>query len=259
MKKIVYIVLFSLFILQGEAQTLKQDLLKTRHSLNDHSLVDSLHKKHYDLKIDTTLTGMQNDQDYNDWELLDSIHLNKVVIVTPLKFNSREERRDYLILRYKVHRVWPYAVMASNRLNALQERLDKIDTKSGKRKYTRRIQRYINNKFKDRLKKLSRTEGQILVKLMHRQIGKTTYDVVKDLRTGWRAFRYNITAKAFTISLKEKYDPYEVEEDYFIEHILRRSFQNNRLEEQDPAIDLDYPDILDHWQDQGNFELEKSQ
>jgi hypothetical protein len=53
----------------------------------------------------------------------------------------------------------------------------------------------------------------------------------------------------FDISLKEKYDPYEVEEDYLIEDILLRAFKYNTLEKQNPAFDIDYLDIVEHWQE----------
>src|SRR5699024_8241249 len=129
----------------------------------------------------------------------------------------------------------------------LRQRLDKISSKSDKRRYTKIVQHYIEDKFKEKLKNLTKTEGQILVKLMYRQTGKTTFDVVRELRSGWRAFWYNVTAKLFTISLKEKYDPYHNKEDYFIEHILRRGFQDGSLDYQDPAITIDFPKCVEKW------------
>jgi seryl-tRNA(Sec) selenium transferase len=137
--------------------------------------------------------------------------------------------------------------MACNRLEKLTERLNKLDSKSKKRRYTRRIQKFIEEKFTEQLKKLTKTEGQILVKLMYRQTGITTFDLVKDLKSGWRAFWYNSTASLFNISLKEKYDPYSVKEDYLIEDILQRSFRDGKLDKQAPAIDLDYLDIVEAW------------
>ena len=84
---------------------------------------------------------------------------------------------------------------------------------------------------------------------MYRQTGSTTFDLVKDLRSGWKAFWYNTTANMFDISLKEKYDPYEVEEDYLIEDILLRAFKDNSLKHQKPAYEIDYLDIVEHWQE----------
>ena len=116
-----------------------------------------------------------------------------------------------------------------------------------RKKYTKKVQKYIEGEFSERLKKLTRTEGQILVKLIHRQTGKTAFELVKELRTGWRAFWYNTTASMFDISLKEEYMPFDVKEDYLIEDILERSFQANLLERQKPAFDIDFLDLTDHW------------
>lgn len=182
-----------------------------------------------------------------DSTVVNEIKLDEVVVFQRLKFDSKEDMRTYLILRRKTKKVWPYAVLAANRLEKLTARLNKLDSKSKKKRYTKRIQKYIEGKFTDQLKKLTKTEGQILVKLMYRQTGVTTFDLVKDLKSGWRAFWYNTTASLFNISLKEKYNPYKVKEDYLIEDILQRSFRDGTLEKQTPAINIDYLDIVDTW------------
>lgn len=175
------------------------------------------------------------------------IDLDEVVLLNKLEFTSKEDRRRYLILRRKTRKVYPYAKLAAERLTSLQERLDSIKNKRKRKKYTKRIQKYIEGEFSEQLKKLTRTEGQILVKLIYRQTGKTAFELVKELRTGWRAFWYNTTASMFDISLKEKYQPFDVKEDYLIEDILERSFQSNLLVRQRPAFDIDLLDLTDHW------------
>ena len=94
---------------------------------------------------------------------------------------------------------------------------------------------------------MSRTEGQILVKLIHRQTGKTAFNLIKELRSGWRAFWYNTTASMFDISLKREFDPLNEKEDYLIEDVLQRNFQSGRLERQDPAIEFDFYDLTNKW------------
>ncbi|MDA9284382.1 DUF4294 domain-containing protein, partial [Flavobacteriaceae bacterium] len=158
------------------------------------------------------------------------IDLEEVVLLNKLSFNNKVDRRRYLILRRKTRKVYPYAKLASERLLTMTKRLQTIKKKRQASKYTKRIQKYIEQEFSEKLKKLTRTEGQILVKLIHRQTGTTAYDLVKELRTSWRAFWYNTTASFFDISLKQKYTPFSVEEDYLIEDILERSFQEEILE-----------------------------
>ncbi|NER11811.1 DUF4294 domain-containing protein [Leptobacterium flavescens] len=176
-----------------------------------------------------------------------SIDLDEVIIFDRLKFESREERLKYYILKRKTLKVYPYAKLAAERLTELNNRLEKIEKKSRRKKYTRIIQKYIEEEFSAELKKLTRTEGQILVKLIHRQTGKTAFKLVKELRSGWRAFWYNTTAKAFKISLKREYHPESVEEDYLIEDILQRAFAVDRLEKQVSALDFDYVTLSNKW------------
>ncbi len=175
------------------------------------------------------------------------IDLDEVVLLNKLEFNSKEDRRRYLILRRKTRKVYPYAKLAAERLITMTERLKTIEKKQNKKRYTKRVQKYIEEEFSEKLKKFTRTEGQILAKLIHRQTGRTAFDLVKELRTGWRAFWYNTTANMFNISLKEEYDPFLNKEDYLIEDILERSFQSNILERQDPAFPIDLLDLSTHW------------
>lgn len=178
---------------------------------------------------------------------VDAIDLEKVIILGKLKFDSREAQRRYLILQRKTQKVWPYATLAATRLSELNARLVQIEDKSYRKKYIRMIQEYMEGKFKDKLKNLTKTEGQILVKLIYRQTGITMYDLVKEMRSGWNAFWYNTTAGLFNISLKEAYLPETVKEDFLIEDILQRSFRNNILKPQAPAIEIDYLDLLEKW------------
>lgn len=183
-----------------------------------------------------------------DTSWVSEVELDEVIIFPKLNFESRDDFRSYLILKRKTRKVWPYAKLASERFEVLNQRLENIESKSGKRKYTKLIQKYVEDEFTEELKKLTRTEGQILVKLIHRQTGETTFDLVKDLRSGWRAFWYNTTANFFDISLKEEFKPSENKEDFYIEDILQREFQSGSLEKKAPKIDIQFLELMDKWQ-----------
>lgn len=175
------------------------------------------------------------------------IDLDEVVLLEKLRFKSEEERRAYLILRRKTRKVYPFAKLAAERFETMTERLEKIEKRSDKRKYAKLVQKFVEVELTDTLKKLTRSEGQILVKLVHRQTGITAYDLVKNLRSGWSAFWYNSTAKVFDISLREEYLPYYIKEDYLIEDILERAFQEDVLVRQNPVYPLDILNLADHW------------
>ena len=148
--------------------------------------------------------------------------LSEVTVYNEINFKDSDERIKYLILRRKTLKVYPYAALAAERLKKLNDRLANLKKRSKRKRYTRIIEKYIQEEFTEELKKLTRSEGQILVKLVHRETDKTTYQLLKELRNGFRAFSYNLVARAFDISLKEKFDPKISREDYFIEDILRK-------------------------------------
>lgn len=181
------------------------------------------------------------------------IDLDEVIILNKLEFKNREERIKYLILRRKTLKVYPYAKMAADRLVELNKRLAQLERKRDQKRYAKIIQRYLEEEFSDELKKLTRTEGQILVKLVHRQTGKTTFDLIKELRSGWRAFWFNNTARLFDISLKEEFNPLANNEDFWIEDILERAFQDRLLERQKSAFPIDYFELTQKWVSKNNF------
>ncbi|MFK5880427.1 MAG: DUF4294 domain-containing protein [Flavobacteriaceae bacterium] len=183
------------------------------------------------------------------------IELDEVKLLNKLKFKTSYDRRYYTWFRKKTLKAYPYAKLAAERLQVLNERLEHIDSKYKKKVYTKRVQKYMEGEFTDQLKKLTRTEGRILIKLIHRQTGITTFSLIKEIRSGWSAFWYNGTAKLFKLSLKLEYDPANIEEDFLIEDILQRAFINGKLESQDSKLDFDYHEIA---QEKGNiFHIEE--
>ena len=177
------------------------------------------------------------------------IELKEVVLFQPLRFDNYDEAKRYVILRERTYRVYPYAKMAADPLEILTARLDQINSKKKRRKYLKRLEDFIYNEFEKELKKLSRSQGRILIKLVHRQTGETTHNLVKELRNGWRAFIYQSTASLFKLSLKDTYDPDKVYEDYLIEDILQRAFSEDRLERQDMALDYDLDSLYKFWKE----------
>lgn len=186
-----------------------------------------------------------------DSVLLSSIPLDEVYIFGKLEFADKKEKLRYYVLRRKTLKVYPYAKLAAEKLVELNDSISKIKKKRQQKRYTKKVQKYIEGEFSDRLKKLTRTEGQILIKLIHRQTGDTAFDLVKELRSGWRAFWYNTTAKAFKISLKQEFIPTDVHEDYLIEDILQRAFASSRLKRQRSVLDYDYASLSNKWKQTG--------
>ena len=195
------------------------------------------------VKLDTM--KVQEFSEENDTILKAPILLEEVVI-HKYKLDP-ESKKQFLILQNRVYKVYPFAKIASERLTGLNRNMAILKTNKDKRKYFKIVEDYIANEFTDKRKKPSRIQGQILVKLINRQTGQTTYNLIREHKSGWKAFWSNTTAKLFDISLKTGYSPYEVKEDYLIETILERAFNSGRLVKQAPAIPIDYDKLSDYW------------
>ncbi|MDP5099896.1 MAG: DUF4294 domain-containing protein [Nonlabens sp.] len=198
------------------------------------------------VKVDS-VKQVANDFYYLDGDSVKQIELDEVMLLQRLKFKSEYEQIKYAILKRKVRKVWPYAKLAAERLIEIEKRLDAIDSPRKKRQYTKMVEDYIQNEFTAELKKLSMTEGQILIKLIHRQTGNTSYELVKQMRSGWSAFWFNTTANMFDMSLKTEYNPSKDVEDFYIEDILLNEFKFETLPFQEAATDINYIDGLNNW------------
>ncbi len=181
------------------------------------------------------------------------IELQEVYVSNKYRIHSDEERKRYLILQRRVLKVYPYAKIAADRLSALNKEMDGLTNERDKKKYFKLVENYLTNEFEAQLKKLSRKDGQILVKLIHRQTGTTTFDLIKSLKSGWKAFWSNNTARLFDINLKTQYDPYIVSEDFLIEGILYRAFYEGRLVKQASKVPMNYSELAKLWREKLNI------
>ena len=175
------------------------------------------------------------------------IRLKEVVLFQPLRFKSMTELREYVILRNRTLRVYPYAKLAADRLDTLSMRLQNIKNKRQKKIYIKRVEKFIYDEFEEELKKLSRSQGRILIKLVHRQTGATTHELIKDLRNGWKAMIYQTTASLFKLSLKDTYDPEKIYEDFLIEDILQRAYGDGLIELDPTALTYDLDALYTKW------------
>ncbi|OGS81478.1 MAG: hypothetical protein A3G95_03245 [Flavobacteria bacterium RIFCSPLOWO2_12_FULL_31_7] len=160
---------------------------------------------------------------------------------------SKEEREQIKLLERRVRVVYPYAKLTAEKLTQINNTMAKLKTQKEKKKYFKLVEKYLNDEFEPKLKKLSRKQGQILVKLINRQTGKTTFDLIKDYKSGWKAFWSNNTAKVFNIDLKKTYDPMEVPEDYYIETYLQRCFDEGKLVKQEAKKPISESELILNW------------
>lgn len=156
-------------------------------------------------------------------------------------------RRDMIILRNRLRRVYPYAKATAENLVILNTNLEKMSSNGEKRKYIKRSQKYLEEQFTEKLKKLSRNDGKILIKLIDRQTGQTVYKLIKEFKSGWKAFWSNTTARAFSLNLKSEYHPELELEDFYIEVQLQYLFYSFQLEERAPYKAINLNQLRKQW------------
>ena len=138
-----------------------------------------------------------------------------------LSFRTEEGKRYYNRLKRKTLKVYPYALLAAQKLDSIKKDLEHIPQKRKRKKYVKAVENWAKENLSEELKKLTRWEGRILVKLIYRETGICTYDIVKILRGGWNAFIWQQLAKIYDNNLKTTYQPITDKEDKLIEHILQ--------------------------------------
>ena len=128
-------------------------------------------------------------------------------------------KRKYRRMIRNVKKAYPYAKIAGVRLKELDNQLAAMDNEKEKKAYIQQAEKEIMGQFEKEVKRLTMTQGIILVKLIDRETGRTSYEVIKDLRGGITAFFWQGIARIFGNNLKAEYDPDD--KDRIIEDIVQ--------------------------------------
>lgn len=135
------------------------------------------------------------------------ISLPIVTIEAPMPFATKRKYAQWTRLKYNVKKAYPYAILASARLKEYEKILATIPSEEGKKAYMKIAEKQLQKEFGPELKNLSINQGRILIKLIDRETGNTSYDLVKQLRGNFSAFMWQSLASLFGSSLKTEYDP----------------------------------------------------
>ena len=121
-------------------------------------------------------------------------------------FKNKKQKAAWDRLKYNVKKVYPYSIIAAARLKEYDRVLAQFSTEKEKKNYMKRAEKELKKEFGDQLKKLTISQGRILIKLIDRETGKTSYDLVKDMRGSFSAHMWQGVALIFNSSLKDDYD-----------------------------------------------------
>ncbi len=154
-----------------------------------------------------------------DGDTIPNVSIEEVVIFPRLIFKNRYRARRYRKLIRDVKRAYPYAIYAKNKLDQMEHEFQNLTTEKERKKYVKTIEKQLMDEFGKELKKLTITQGRILLKLIDRETGNTSYALLKDLRGTVSAVFWQTIARLFGSDLKSQYDPKG--DDFLVERVVR--------------------------------------
>lgn len=167
-------------------------------------------------KADTTFKGFI----FPSHDSILHINLHEIEIIPPYQFQNKRQEKKYNQLEVDVLKTYPFARIVSTELNQVNAELDSVYNDKSKRKtYIKWYQNYVYKTYIDSLKTLNVQQGKLLLKLIHRETGKSPYELIKAYRGGLNAIFWQSAAFMFGANLNSDYKP---EDEAMIEHIIRR-------------------------------------
>lgn len=140
-------------------------------------------------------------------EMIPWFVLNDVYVFNPLRFKNERQRRKYYRIANNIKRVYPIAVEIQHEVERQLARLDSLPDEKSRKAYLDKMEKELKKQYTPRLKKLTFAQGKLLIKLIDRQMGHTSYELIKTYMGGFKAGFYNMFASLFGASLKKEYDP----------------------------------------------------
>ena len=166
--------------------------------------------------------------DIEDFEVIKGIVLDgkkvphsviQAVQVFPRReFTNKRQARRYSRLVINLKKVYPYAKLARKRLGEMERHMASLESAREKRKYINQLEEELKEEFEDDLRQMTFTQGRLLIKLIDRETGETTYKWIKELKGSFSAFFWQAIARIFGSDLKTEFD--KSGEDRIIDEIL---------------------------------------
>jgi hypothetical protein len=153
-----------------------------------------------------------------DGDTIPVIDLYPVDVNTNMIFKTRRQYEVWTRTKYNVKVVYPYAILAGAKLKEYDKVLAKIEDENLRKAFLKACEKDLRGEFENDLKNLSVSQGRILMKLIDRESGKTTYEIVEQLRGHFQVVMWNTLARLFGNNMKDGYDPGE---DAMIENAIR--------------------------------------
>lgn len=154
-----------------------------------------------------------------DGDTLPNVQIKEIRIFPKPEFKNRRAYRRYNRLVRNVKAAYPFALIARKELGIMNDSLQHIEGERARKKYIKEYERNMFSEYEDELRSLTFSQGRILLKLVYRELGNTSYELVREYRGAFSAMFWQGIARLFGSNLKSTYDPYG--EDAQIEMIIQ--------------------------------------
>lgn len=168
--------------------------------------------------------------DSMDWNLDETIRLKDIQAYS-LHLKTEDEKKYYLWLEKRVDDVYPFVQKAVYEYYHVKDSARNIPNKRDRKAFINNHYKALADQYEDKLKSMTVSRGQIMTRLIEKETNVTTYDMIKELRGGMNAFLWNAAGGAFSINLKDRFDPQKTREDKFIQVILQRGIASGKYPE----------------------------
>ena len=169
--------------------------------------------------ISSTQTGTLMSYKVENGDTVFYAYIPELIVRSPRKFRNSSEERQFWRLVGHVKKVYPYAKLAGDKLYEMNQHYLSIPSERDRKAYSKKVEEELKVEFEGELRKLTITQGRILMRLVDRETGHTTYEIVKDFRGSVQAVFWQAIARVFGSNLKTNYDP-SSGEDRIIERII---------------------------------------
>lgn len=135
------------------------------------------------------------------------VHLPTVYVFPDIKFKNKKEQQKYNKLVRDVKRTLPYAKLIYNTLIETYEYIETLPDDKSREAHLKRMEKELFKEYKPELKKMTLSQGKLLIKLVDRECNQSSYNLVAAFLGRFRAGFWNLFAGVFGASLKSEYDP----------------------------------------------------
>ena len=160
----------------------------------------------------------------------EKILTSKIPQFDVIDFRSNEERKSFFKLKRRVLKVYPFAIETKQKVDSLNYELNNIGKKRKQRKHIKAVTKLVKKQYTKALKNLTMKEGRILIKLIYRETGISTYDLLREYRGWWNTTMWQTFARMYDLNLKTSFDPINVREDMFIDKIIEQAKREGRFD-----------------------------